>query len=98
VRAWLAKHPRFYVHSTPTYSSWINQVEAFFAYITANLLQRGDHRSVQALEKDIRNWITAWNEKPETIHLDQDRRQDLESLGRLLARMALSVTPGPKSG
>jgi len=57
VKTWLTKHPRFHVHFTPTYSSWINQVERFFAYITADLLQRSDHRSVQALEGDIRSWI-----------------------------------------
>ena len=43
---WMEKHPRFHLHFTPTYSSWINQVERFFAYITADLLQRSDHRSV----------------------------------------------------
>jgi transposase len=40
------------MHFTPTCSSWINQVERFFAYVTADLLQRPDHRSVQALERD----------------------------------------------
>jgi transposase len=45
-------------------SSWINQVKRFFAYITADLLQRSDHRSVQALEADIRSWIAAWNDNP----------------------------------
>lgn len=45
---WLAAHPRFHMHFTPTYSSWINQVERLFAYVTADLLQRSDHRSVQA--------------------------------------------------
>ena len=42
------------MHFTPTYSSWINQVERFFAYVTADLLQRSDHRSVHALEADLR--------------------------------------------
>ena len=45
------------MHYTPTYFSWINQVERWFAYLTSDLLQRGDHRSVQVLEADIRNWI-----------------------------------------
>ena len=43
---WLETHPRFHLHFTPTYSSWINQVERFFAYVTADLLHRSDHRSV----------------------------------------------------
>jgi DDE superfamily endonuclease len=54
IKTWLAAHPRFHMHHTPTYSSWINQVERWFAYLTEDLLRRGDHRSVQALEKDIR--------------------------------------------
>jgi transposase len=64
VNTWLAAHPRFHMHFTPTYSSWINQVERFFAYVTADLLQRSDHRSVQVLEADIRNWIKDWNTHP----------------------------------
>src|SRR6478609_5270464 len=61
IRKWLAAHPRFHMHFTPTYSSWINQVERWFAYITDQLIRRGDHRSVQALEADIRAWVKAWN-------------------------------------
>jgi transposase len=61
---WLAAHPRFHMHFTPTYSSWINQVERLFAYVTADLLQRSDHRSVQALKADLRNWVKTWNENP----------------------------------
>jgi transposase len=87
VKAWLAKHPRFHVHYTPTYSSWINQVERFFAYITADLLQRSDHRSVQALEADIRNWITAWNDNPKPFIWTKTADQILEKLGRLLQRI-----------
>lgn len=54
VKTWLAKHPRFHMHFTPTYWSWTNQVErlfaeVIFAEVTRDLLQRGDHRSVQAL-------------------------------------------------
>ena len=87
VKAWLEKHPRFHVHYTPTYSSWINQVERFFAYITADLLQRSDHRSVQALEADIRSWINAWNENPKPFIWTKTADQILEKLGRLLKRI-----------
>jgi len=87
VKAWLAKHPRFHVHYTPTYSSWINQVERFFAYITVDLLQRSDHRSVQALEADIRAWIAAWNENPKPFIWTKTADQILEKLGRLLLRI-----------
>ena len=87
VKAWLEKHPRFHIHFTPTYSSWINQVERFFAYITADLLQRSDHRSVQALEADIRDWIAAWNENPKPFIWTKTADQILEKLGRLLTRI-----------
>jgi hypothetical protein len=64
IRRCLEQHPRFHAHYTPTYSRWINQVERWFAYLTDDLLRRSDHRSVQALEKDIRNWVAEWNENP----------------------------------
>jgi len=86
VTKWLEDHPRFTMHFTPTYSSWINQVERFFAYVTADLLQRCDHRSVQALEADIRNWVKAWNEDPKPFLWTKPAEQILESLKRLLQR------------
>ena len=83
---WLDSHPRFHMHFTPTYSSWINQVERFFAYVTADLLQRSDHRSVQALEGDIRKWVKGWSENPKTFIWTKSAEQILESLKRLLQR------------
>ena len=88
VRAWLESRPRFHVHFTPTYSSWVNQVERFFAYITADLLQRSDHRSVQALEADIRAWVKAWNDNPKPFIWTKTADQILEKLGRLLQRIS----------
>ena len=86
VTRWLEAHPRFHMHFTPTYSSWINQVERFFAYVTADLLQRSDHRSVQALETDIRNWVKAWNHDPHPFIWTKSAEQILDSLARLLQR------------
>lgn len=83
---WLKAHPRFHLHFTPTYSSWINQVERFFAYVTADLLQRSDHRSVRALENDIRSWVKAWNENPKPFIWTKPAEQILESLKRLIQR------------
>jgi transposase len=87
ILTWLEKHPRFHIHYTPTYSSWTNQVERFFGYITTDLLQRSDHRSVQALEADIRAWIEAWNENPRPFIWTKTADQILEKLGRLLKRI-----------
>ncbi|WP_337373253.1 hypothetical protein [Mycolicibacterium duvalii] len=52
------------MHFTPTHSSWLNQVERWFGLLTDQKLRRGTHRSIQALEKDIRDWIAAWNDNP----------------------------------
>ena len=65
VANWLTAHPRFHMHHTPTYSSWLNQVERWFALLTDKKLRRGAHRSIQALEKDIRDWIAHWNQNPQ---------------------------------
>jgi transposase len=69
-----------------TRAVWINQVERFFAYVTADLLQRSDHRSVQALEADIRKWVNASNENPKPFIWTKSAEQILESLKRLLQR------------
>ena len=86
IKSWLALHPRFHLHYTPTYSSSINQVERWFAYLTQDLLQRSDHRSVQALERDIRSWVEAWNENPKPFIWTKTAEQILESIARLLKR------------
>ncbi len=68
IQEWLARHPRFHLHFTPTGSSWINQVERWFGYLTDQMLRRGVHKSVQALEADIRAWIERWNQTPGPLH------------------------------
>ena len=64
IKRWLAGHPRFVLHFTPTSSSWLNLVERWFAELTTKKLQRSTHRTVRALNTDIRNWITTWNDNP----------------------------------
>ncbi len=88
IRAWLAKHPRFHMHFTPTSSSWLNQVERWFAYITDELIRRGSHTSIQALEADIRDWVKDWNADPKPFIWTKTAEQILESLGRLLTRIS----------
>src|SRR6476659_3411456 len=87
IRTWLKAHPRFHMHFTPTYSSWINQVERWFGHITDQLIRRGDHRSVQALEADIRAWVKAWNEDPKPFIWTKTAEQILASLGRFIQRV-----------
>ena len=67
IQDWLARHPRFRLHFTPTGSSWINQVERWFGFLTDQMIRRGVHKSVQALEADIRAWIENWNQNPRPL-------------------------------
>ena len=64
VRAWLAKHPRFHVHYTPTYSSWLNQVERWFGLITQRAIRRGSFRSVKELVAHIERFVERYNDNP----------------------------------
>jgi transposase len=61
---WLVCHPRVQLHFTPTYRSWLNLVERWFAELATKWLRRGSHRSVQELEQSIRQWVATWNEHP----------------------------------
>jgi len=91
IQAWLARHPRFTIHFTPTGSSWINQVERWFGYLTDQMLRRGVHKSVQALEADIRNWIERWNQDPRPFAWVKTAEEILESLARYLEKISLAA-------
>jgi transposase len=88
ITTWLAKHPRFHLHFTPTSSSWINQVERWFGFITDELIRRGSHTSVQTLEADIRAWVKNWNADPRPFIWTKTAEQILDSLRRLLTRIS----------
>ncbi len=66
VQRWLKpkKRKRFHFHFTPTSSSWLNQVERFFALITERMIRRGTFHSTDELEKAIYKWLATWNGKP----------------------------------
>lgn len=63
VHRWLLRHPRFHLHFTPTYASWLNLVERFFGMLTDKALRRGSHTSVAALRDAILAYVAAHNEK-----------------------------------
>lgn len=88
IKAWLARHPRFHMHFTPTGSSWINQVERWFGFLTDQLIRRGVHKSVQSLEKDIRDWIAQWNDDPRPFVWKKTAEEILESLARYCRRIS----------
>jgi transposase len=87
IRAWLARHPRFRVHFTPTGSSWMNQVERWFGLLTDKLIRRGVHTSVQALENDIREWIATWNDSPRPFTWTKTADEILNSLADYLDKV-----------
>jgi transposase len=88
ITAWLDRHPRFHMHFTPTGSSWVNQVERWFGFLADQMIRRGAHKSVQALEADIRAWVAAWNENPKPFIWTKTAQQILESLGQLCQRIS----------
>ena len=63
VRRWLAARPRFHIHYTPTYSSWLNQVEIWFNIITQRAIRRGTFRSVRDLIQKIETFVEHYNRK-----------------------------------
>jgi transposase len=75
------------VHFTPTSSSWLNQVERWFALLTDKQIRRGAHRNVQSLEKDIRSWIKTWNEDPKPFVWTKTADEILERLAGYLKRI-----------
>lgn len=64
VKRWLQRHPEYFVHFIPTSSSWLNQVERFFAEITEKRIRRGAFRSVKALEQAIMEYLEHHNQDP----------------------------------
>ncbi len=87
IQHWLLAHPRFRLHFTPTSSSWLNQVERWFALLTDKQLRRGVHKNVQALERDIRAWITTWNDNPKPFTWVKTADEILERLASYLNRI-----------
>ena len=76
------------MHFTPTGSSWINQVERWFGFLTDQKIRRGAHKSVQALEADIRDWIGTWNENPRPFTWTKTAEEILNSLAEYLSKIS----------
>jgi transposase len=87
IQRWLLRHPRFTLHFTPTYSSWLNLVERWFAELTTKWIKRGTHRSVRDLVASIRSWITDWNDNPKPFVWHKTADQILDSLAAYCQRI-----------
>jgi transposase len=82
VKRWLARHPRFHFHFTPTYSSWLNLVERFFALLTTHALRRGSHTSVNELRAAIEAYIDAHNDEGKPFVWTKTADEILEKVKR----------------
>jgi len=82
IRNWFARRPRWHVHLTPTSSSWLNQVERFFALLTERQIRRGIHRSVVALKGAIAAFIEQHNADPKPFRWTKSADDILASIER----------------
>jgi transposase len=87
IQRWCVRHPRFVMHFTPTYSSWLNLVERFFALLTERSLRRGSHRSTKELVASIRTWIALWNDDPKPFIWHRSADEILESVALYCQRI-----------
>jgi transposase len=88
IQRWLLRHPRFTLHFTPTYSSWLNLVERWFAELTNRWLRRGTHRSTRKLVASIRTWITNWNDEPKPFVWHKTADEILDNLANYCQRIS----------
>ena len=90
IKRWLLRHPRFQVHFTPTYSSWINQVERWFSLLTEKQLRRGTHKSSRQLEDAIRLYLATTNDSPKPFTWTKTADDILASVARFCQRTSVS--------
>ena len=88
VKGWLARHPRYHLHFTPTYASWLNQVERWFGIITQRAIRRGSFRSVKELVAKIEQFVAACNKNATPFMWHATADSILEKLGRLCQRIS----------
>jgi transposase len=93
IKAWFAKRPRYHLHFTPTYASWLNQVERWFALLTERQIRRGVHRSVRELEEAITAFIADHNAAPRPFRWTKSADAILQSITRFCQRtLAIHAT------
>ena len=86
IRNWFAKRPHWHQHFTPTSSSWLNQVERFFALLADKQIKRGAHTSVKDLIASIETFITARNADPKPLRWTKSADDILASIARFCRR------------
>jgi len=88
VKRWFLRHPEYHIHFTPTSSSWLNQVERFFAAITEKRLRRGVFRSVAALERAILKYLEEHNKNPRPFVWTADADLILNRVKKVIERIS----------
>jgi transposase len=88
IHRWLARHPRFRLHFTPTSSSWLNLVERWFALLTDKQIKRGAHRSTRTLETAILAYIALSNTAPKPFVWTKTADEILASVARFCHRIS----------
>lgn len=88
IHRWLARHPRYHLHFTPTGASWINLVERWFATFTEKQVRRGVHRSTEALERAIEAYLATYNQDPQPFVWTKSADEILESVARFCRRIS----------
>lgn len=87
VQRWLLRHPRVHFHFTPTYASWLNQVERFFGLLTAKALKRGSHTSIAQLRTAILAYVDAHNDRRTPFKWVKTADEILDSMRRFGLRV-----------
>jgi transposase len=90
VRSWLARHPRYHVHFTPTSASWLNLVERLFAEVSERCVRRGSHSNVRVLEKAMLHYLDQRNENAKPFIWTADADLILGKVERLCKRISRS--------
>ncbi len=90
IHRWLARHPRFHLHFTPTGASWINLVERWFGELTEKQIRRGSHRSTAQLEAAILRYIADRNQQPRPFMWTKTADEILASVARFCQRISNS--------
>jgi len=93
IRNWVAKRPRFHAHFTPTYGSWLNLVERWFAELTNKQIRRGSHRSVRELQRAIAEFLDTHNQKPRPFVWTKTADDILASIARFAHRTVATHAP-----
>jgi len=88
VRGWLARHPRYHIHFTPTSGSWLNMVERLFAEVTQRCVRRGSHTAVRELEKAMLDYLDRRNRNPKPFIWKADADLILGKVERLCQRIS----------